>query len=402
MAALMKFLYYLPPFIMNIMSGLLFFVPARRLALAGESAVAVAGALSAWAFSYALTGVILGFIQNRKNAVCLIFGSQGILISAFLLLLFKSEIHLQYYWVLMTGVGCVMFYGPYQMIVKVLEKPLPGLPAIVKSSAIYTFSWSSGLAAGPFVAAGVWGCFDPVHGWKACYGICIALSIAVMGIVLLIRQYVKKVEKIEEEKSKDAAPSNVEETPIAEEENKYPNMIWTAWAVSFCGYLTVSAFRALLPFRGECIGLTTAQQGVLLAVVSCVQAFTALAFMKSRTWMYKPYWMTFAGLLGIIGMLVLSFTSNFPLLFAGMVLYGIYCGTFAWSLIYHALADRKKSSLYVGINEALIGFGGIFAPLLGGLFSSPEKSSIPFLASIVLILLAILIQFAGSWRNRNL
>lgn len=402
MAALMKFLYYLPPFIMNIMSGLLFFVPARRLALAGESAVAVAGALSAWAGSYALASLGLGFIQNKKNAVLLIFISQAILLSAFILLLTKEALHLQYYWILMAGVGGTMFFGPYQMIVKVLEKPVPGLPAIVKSSAIYTFSWSSGLATGPFVAAGVWGCFDPSRGWKVCYGICIVLSCIIMGIVLLIREYVKKVEKMELEMGKDPSASSVEEMVIPEEDKKYPDMIWIAWSVSFLGYLTVSAFRALLPFRGEYIHLTTAQQGVLLALVSYVQAFTALAFMKSRTWMYKPYWMTVAGALGITGMLILSFSRNFPLLFFGILLYGIYCGTFAWSLVYHALADRKRSSLYVGINEAIIGFCGIFAPLLGGIFSTPEKSSLPFLASVVLIFIAILIQWVGSWRYRKI
>ena len=327
-------------------------------------------------------------------------------LSAFTLLLVKSDIHLQYYWVLMTGVGCVMFFGPYQMIVKSLEKASPGLSAVVRSSALYTFSWSSGLAVGPFVAAGVWGCFDPANGWKFCYGICIALSLIVIGIVILIRRYVKKVEEAEIAEAlagkETTSEAGSDPASCVDEEKKYPNLIWMAWGVGFCGYLTVSAYRALIPFRGEYVGLTTAQQGVLLAIVSAVQALTALAFIRSRTWMYKPFWVVSAGLLGMAGMLIFSLSGNFPLLIFAMVIYGIFCGTFAWLIIYHALADKKKSPLYVGVNEAIIGFCGIFAPLLGGIFSTPEKSAVPFFVSVGLIFLAMLIQIVCSWRYRKL
>ena len=118
--------------------------------------------------------------------------------------------------------------------------------------------------------------------------------------------------------------------------------------------------------------------------------------------MYKPFWVVSAGVLGMAGMLIFSLSGNFPLLVFAMVIYGIFCGTFAWLIIYHALADKKKSPVYVAGNEAIIGFCGIFAPLLGGVFSSPEKSAVPFFVAVGLIFIAILIQLAGSWRYRKL
>ena len=63
---MLRILFYIPPFLMNIITGLIFFVPARRLAAANESAVAVAAAMSAWAVTYTITSISLGFIQNKK------------------------------------------------------------------------------------------------------------------------------------------------------------------------------------------------------------------------------------------------------------------------------------------------------------------------------------------------
>ena len=52
---MLRILFYLPPFLMNIVTGLLFFVPARRLAAAGIDAVWVGAAMSAWALTYTIT-----------------------------------------------------------------------------------------------------------------------------------------------------------------------------------------------------------------------------------------------------------------------------------------------------------------------------------------------------------
>ena len=373
---MLRILFYIPPFLMNIITGLIFFVPARRLAAANESAVAVAAAMSAWAVTYTITSISLGFIQNKKNAVKLI-------------LLAVNNIKLQYYWLMLTGFSTVLFYCPFQVIMSALEKNVKGTAALIRSTSFYTFSWSLGLAAGPVAAAAIWGLFDPATGWKACYIFCMALNVVITVICLFLHAYVKKVNQ--EEENSLVENTTVSETPdCPENEKKLPDFAIDGWALGIGGYLTVYMLRSLLPYRGEVIGLSTTQMGILIGMIAFMQAVTAFTLYKSRTWMYKPIPVLIPLTGGIIGLVLAATVSNFYVLFAAMFIYGIFSGIFAWDMIYHAIAIEEKRARYVSVNETIVGVFGILSPLAGGLFATPEKSGLPFLIGAgVLVLTAV-------------
>lgn len=385
---MLRILFYIPPFLMNIITGLIFFVPARRLAAANESAVAVAAAMSAWAVTYTITSISLGFIQNKKNAVKLILLGQSLSIIALAGLLAVNNIKLQYYWLMLTGFSTVLFYCPFQVIMSALEKNVKGTAALIRSTSFYTFSWSLGLAAGPVAAAAIWGLFDPATGWKACYIFCMALNVVITVICLFLHAYVKKVNQ-EEENS--LVENTVSETPdCPENEKKLPDFAIDGWALGIGGYLTVYILRSLLPYRGEVIGLSTTQMGILIGMIAFMQAVTAFTLYKSRTWMYKPIPVLIPLTGGIIGLVLAATVSNFYVLFAAMFIYGIFSGIFAWDMIYHAIAIEEKRARYVSVNETIVGVFGILSPLAGGLFATPEKSGLPFLIGAgVLVLTAV-------------
>lgn len=393
---MLRILFYIPPFFMNIITGLLFFVPARRLAAANESAVAVGAAMSAWAVTYTITSITLGFVQNKKNAVKLILIGQSISIIALAGLLTVHDIKLQYYWLLLTGISTVLFYSPFQVIMSALEKEAKGIRALIRSTSFYTFSWSLGLAAGPVAAAGIWSLFDPRTGWKYCYIFCILLNLTITFISLFLHSYVKKTDR---ETSVPSVQENTLSADLPEETKVLPDFAIDGWIIGIGGYLTVYILRSLLPYRGEVIGLSNSQLGILIGTIALVQAFTALFLCRSRSWMYKTVPVLFPLAGGIAGLFLAATVSNFYILLAAMIVYGVFSGVFAWNMIYHAIAPEDKRSKYVSINETVVGLNGIFSPLAGGLFASPEKSGLPFLIGVFVLVAAGIFHVIYSRRK---
>ena len=392
---MLRILFYLPPFLMNIVTGLLFFVPARRLAAAGIDAVWVGAAMSAWALTYTITSVALGFFQNRDNAVKLILLGQGLSIAALIGLLIVSDVKWQYPWLLLTGFSTVLFYAPFQVVMDALEKGVEGQAALIRSTSFYTLSWSMGLAAGPAAAAGIWGLFDPSSGWRYCYYFCIFLNLVITAISLLLYSYVKRTAR-EEAETKEGKSQET-----AGKEEKLPDFAIDGWALGIGGYFSVYLLRALLPYRGQVIGLTTTQQGIAIGMIAFMQALTALALYKSRKWMYRPFPVLVPLAGGVAGLILAATVTNFHVLLFAMFIYGIFSGVFAWNMVYHAIAPAEKRSRYVSVNETIVGVGGIFSPLAGGLFATPEKSGLPFLIGAGAVLLSAIFHVCYTMRRRN-
>ncbi|MBP5181855.1 MAG: MFS transporter, partial [Lentisphaeria bacterium] len=92
---------------------------------------------------------------------------------------------------------------------------------------------------------------------------------------------------------------------------------------------------------------------------------------------------------------------DFYVLLFAMFIYGIFSGVFAWNMVYHAIALAPKRSRYVSVNETIVGVGGIFSPLAGGLFATPEKSGLPFLIGAGAVLLSAIFHICYTMRRRN-
>ena len=85
-----------------------------------------------------------------------------------------------------TGIGGALFFTAFQPVTKLFFKEEHALDAMVRNSALYTFSWSTGLALGPFIAAFVWGLFDAATGWRSCYLIAIGFQLLVGYCLALV------------------------------------------------------------------------------------------------------------------------------------------------------------------------------------------------------------------------
>ncbi len=400
----MKIIFYLLPCVMNIIMGLFFFITMRRLAISGADSFAISGTMAVWAFIYAIVSALLGVVQNKKNATRFILAGEGILILSMAGFLIFPGMDMQYVWLFGSGIGTAMFFAPFQVIVKMLDGNETEQGTLPKTAAIYTFSWSFGFASGPFIAAMIWGLLSPETGWRTCYKINILLVLAVTCVVWFLHCFIRRKNKAGELAAGQDRKTAASESELArEEKKKLPDLAVLGWIVAGTGFITIAMLRTQIPYRCGLLEMSTAQQGIILAAVSYVQAFLALSLWKSRRWMYHPFPIALAALCGIAALLLFAFTESYPVyVFAGL-LYGCYSGAFCFFFAYHALANPEKSHRYVAVNEVIVGSTSVFSPLAAGLIAdAAENSAVPFYIGAALIAIAMICQVSAMWRWRRL
>ena len=146
------------PAVGDIIIGVFFFVSAKRMADSGASSYMIAMTMTTWAIFYALTSFVEGFFIKKHNATKFLMASQIILLVALVGQTFTDNLMMQFVWLITMGIGSAFFFASFLPVTKLLGKE-ESVDVMIKNSSIYTFSWSFGMALGPFIAGFVWGGF---------------------------------------------------------------------------------------------------------------------------------------------------------------------------------------------------------------------------------------------------
>jgi MFS family permease len=362
---------------MDIILGAVFFVTAVRYSESGASSLTVTGVMATWAFVYFLCSIAAGRIVNHKNAAQLIIISGGTIAVISLGYIVVPSLGAQYLWTALIGVATAFFFTPFQVFMKSLEHGEDG--GVVRSTALYTFSWSFGMASGPFICAYVW----PNFGWKYCYALNIIMGLT---IALGIWQLNKYACQHHETAGPAGKPSKTEDY------SNMPDLAWLGWLAAGIGCISVAVVRSLFPVKAAILELSKTDQGLILAIVSFTQAFIGLAFIRSKFWMYKPVPVTLFSLSGLLGLLLFGLGSKTETFYMAALFYGIYSGMFFFYLVFHSLVHPTKSSKYIATNEAVVGITTIIGPIAGGIIADKTNSNIPFYLVAILILLVTAMQ----------
>ena len=348
----MRILFYLLPALMNITTGLLFFVSAKRMADSGASSYMVALTMVAWAVGYASSSILAGFVINKRNAMRFLMGSQLILLAALCGLAFVGNLRLQFLWLPCVGVGGSMFFTSFQSVIKILSRAEYALDAMTKNSAVYTFSWSTGLAFGPFIAAFVWGLFDATDGWRYCYFITILLQLLVAIGIAVVAHSVRRRRLA----GADAVEAGEGQPQIPEEQRRLPDLMVAGWWLQGLGTIVVAMMRTYLPdYCTKELEMSTFHQGIVMSLVSFAQAFTGLACYSARRWPYRPWVIGSVSMAAAAAFLVFAFTGIWQLYALAAVMLGIFSGMMCFTATFHALVNPLKSARYVSVNELLVG-----------------------------------------------
>ncbi|MBO4649520.1 MAG: MFS transporter [Lentisphaeria bacterium] len=391
----MRILFNLLPGLVNIISGLFMFISAKRMADSQASHFMVAATMAVWALFYALTAFVLGRFLTKRNAVKILLAGQTVLLISLTGLALTDNAVMQYFWLCGTGIGTSSFFTAFQAVVKLFGKQEYELGSVAKNTAVYTLSWSFGLASGPLLAAFVWGLFDPKEGWRYCYFIAIGMVLFNIICLLLMNRFVKaRLRELGEEAGNPVPPE------IPPEQAKLPDLIIASWGAAVFAGCVVAMMRTYIPdYCTDVLKWDTYKQGMILALFSYSQAFTGLFCWKARRWPYRPWVFAGAALCGIVAMaLFLPDTPNWHVCLIGACLLGIFYGVFYFTSTFHALINPVKSARYAAGNETIVGLTSTLAPIFGGLLATLLGPRFPFQLCIGLIAGSALFFAAGSLR----
>jgi MFS family permease len=374
---MIRFLIYLFPAMMDVVAGTFFFVTAVRYSESGASSLTVTGVMATWAFTYSLCSIAAGRIVTPKNAALILIISGGAIAAISFGYIIMPSLGLQYFWTALMGLATAFFFTPFQVFMKSMELGEDG--SVVRSTALYTLSWSIGMACGPFVCGYVW----PNFGWQWCYVMNAIMGLSVMFGIWMLSKHTGR---------HHAATCNSGKSSRTEDYSKMPDLAWVGWLAAGVGCITVAVIRSLFPVKAALLELSKTDQGLILAIVSFTQAFVGLAFIRSKYWMYKPLPVVLFSLSGVLGMLLFGLGTEPGTFYAAALFYGIYSGMFFFYLVFHSLVHPTKSSRYVAVNEAVVGIASIIGPIAGGVIADKTNSSLPFILGAVMILLVIVVQ----------
>lgn len=366
----MKYLIYLFPLVMDIAVSGILFIAAFRFSEAQVPAWMVGSTMAVWALIYTALAFAGGYIiKPEKSHRVLIGSSIGIALVSLGLLIFDG-LYTQFLWLILTGSCGALFFTPFQMYMK--RYIADNRSGIVRSTALYTGSWSLGFALGPLL-------FGLVS-VKSAFICCIAAGILMaLGFILL------------ELVPKSSPPNDAAvEGKNSADYSRFPDMVLMGYLVGGMGCLVIALIRTMGPFRGvQALGFTKDQMGIIMCLVSFFQSFAGYMLFFSKDWMYKRINGLLLNLAGAAALLGFAFCSSFAGFAVSAVLFGIYAGCFFFFFVFHSLVHPTKSHRYVAGNETIVGATGIVGPLLGGAFITPASSHWIFIAGAFLVFAAL-------------
>lgn len=399
---LARVLIYLFPALVDSVVAQVGFVNAIRLAKMGASASVVAGIAAVWSLVYMVSCLLVSRMVTPANAVRMMTGAcVSILIICGLFTVVEGTASI-YVLCSCIGAATAFFFAPFQVFMKAVDTA--GSKPITYSAGLYTFSWSMGFAIGPFLAGFLMetGSETPggmeTSGWKWVYLVSgIAVLLTAFGIRMLAH-LAHSLKPDRNERHKDGQQTE----PSTCDYSRMPDLVRLAWIGSGVGVMVFTLIRAVFPKKAVSIlHLADSTQGTILFLMCMAQALTALSLCRSRLWMYRPSAVGVFGLIGLCAALLFGFSSTTLTLYCAATLFGIYSGAFFFYLVFHALSHPVKSSSYVAINEAVVGFAGIVGPVAGGLLADHLGFNIACAAGAAVILAVTIFQITVHRRDRK-
>ena len=369
----MKNLIYLFPLVMDIVVSGILFIAAYRFSDAKVAAWMVGSTMAVWALIYTVLAFVSGYVvKPEKSHRVLIGSSVGIGLVSLGMLIFNG-LYTQFLWLILTGSCGALFFTAFQMYMKRFVSD--NRAGIVRSTALYTGSWSLGFALGPLL----FGLVSP----QAAFICCIAAGVFMAAGFIVLELIPPK-----------AAPAAADQDNCkAVDYSRYPDMVKMGYLVGGTGCLVIAVVRTMGPFRGvQSLEFTKDQMGIIMCLVSFAQCFMGYILFFSRDWMYKKVNGALLNVLGVAALLGFAFSTSFIGFLISALLFGLYAGCFYFFFVFHSLVHPTKSHRYVAGNETIVGATGIVGPLLGGAFITPASSHWIFIAGALLVLFALAAQ----------
>jgi MFS family permease len=382
-------LIYVLPALIDMVMALVLFVGTVRAVKLGGGATQAATVLAVWSLVYVVACPLIGRLVTAGNARNFILAGCGLFALSSGLLAAATGFVPMLALIGLCGVAAALFFPPFQVFMKAMDSA--GGHSVAYSTGLYTFSWSTGFAFGPFIAGFLMQLGAPVTpggegpGWRYAFLFSAAVCLLTPWVLALAARSNRDHQP---EARGDAPPSDA--TRLYESK---PDLAWLGWLGAGAGFTALSIIRAVFPVRAlGVLHLSESALGSVFFVLSMTQALMGLALMRSRFWMYRAKPVAAFALAGMAGILAFGFGKTSAMFLAGAVLFGIYTGAFCFYMVFHALVHPQRAGRYVSVNESLVGITGFLAPLAGGAMADAWGFQFPYLAAAGVTLAATGIQ----------
>lgn len=373
-------LIYLFPAIMDMILSAVLFTCTVSAAEKGLSASTVANLITTWAVVYMASSLLLGRLVRPRNAAGLIIAACVASAALSLGLALTEEVRGLYLLVALEGVAMAAFFVPFQVFMK--EVGQGRNKSINFSVGLYTFSWSMGYAAGPFLAGLAW-----VHiGWRGTH-LAYGAAALFVGVMTYVLKHAARREPASEEH-----PQPISTAAPAADYSQMPDLAWMGWVFSGLGCLAARLIFGLFPSSATAHHIPKFDQGLTLFIFSAMQAVTGLILGRFRWWMYQPLPMLVAGLFGITGLVLFAKAHSVAGFHLAAACFGLYAGMFYFYLVFHSLVHPEHSAKYVSVNEATVGLTSLAGPFLGGLVADNYALRTSYLLTAAMLAIAIVVQ----------
>lgn len=366
---------YFAPFLVDMYMGSII-IAVSLLAISLGASSLILGILG---FTPGLAFISLCFLfgklserWHRKNLVML---GSSVYIVASLLLSFSSRIYQLYLCMLLVGIAGAMFWPA--MEAWIAEKQ--SKRTLVQRMALFNTSWSGGFAIGPLLG----GILFEINFKLPFY---LALFSSTFIFFILPRES-SKVNPFTKSKT------SIYKTPFPKDPpENFSLYIIISRIANFTLGFSVGMILYIFPKLGTQLAISPSFLGFLMSSLAFSQTFTFYGLGIIHQWRYCIFPLIFFQLLAIIGLVVIFFTNTLPLFFLAFVFIGMGIGmTYSSSLFYSVNIPWQRGPS-TAIHETILASGFFLGPLVGGIIAQKLSLRAPYLATVAIVAVGILIQ----------
>lgn len=373
----MRLLPFLFPLLVDlVLACFLFYIPVRASRL-GLSDVTTGWLFVVFNVAYLIAALGLSRLVNERNAkVLMLLG--GAAPAAIALLLLLDGIWPLITAVLALAVAVACFFVNFQLIMGSSTGMSP-----VRSSAWYAFSWSIGMSMGALLQGAV---SDTPGGW-------FIAPMVIVPVILVVLAGLLHPRIVTVNHSNETIDSG---TPVAHD-RRY---VAVGRIGIFVTVVTVFGTRGLLPKVAlEDLAMSEWTIGLILACAGLAQALAALGCQRVQQWLYNPWAVAVAGVIGISGFALAASAPNQPWrLGIGIGLVGIFSGFWFYQAVVYAIMERATATRNIATNEMLVGLGSVAGAVICGY--TAEYSGVRAVLLIPAGLIAVTLAVQMYWATR--
>ncbi|MCX5642067.1 MAG: MFS transporter [Candidatus Omnitrophica bacterium] len=373
-----KYWIYVFPALMDFSLGFLLLLVSIKAVQLGTAPFKLGILGSVWGISYFISNLVLSRFAHKRTAnLFMVLGCLSFVAIAPGFIFFHSLAAL-FILAFLLGPATAFFFIGFQLFMGEGANL-----SVLKSTALYTLGWSTGLAFGFLVSGALVG-LPPV--------ISILPVVASSLLIILGLRFIGKFsarDRAGKKKENRHVFSGLDKTISPGTEKAY---LLLGWVGIFTVSIVSGGIRFLMPkLIIDFFGLSPVVAGALLFLSFVIQAVFGLLLMKFPGWRYNFKAHSRMELLGLAGVFLALVTSGVTGVIILSVVVGIYSGHAFYNGVFYSLCQHQKRGRNVVVNESLVGISAIIGPLILGVALQAGISYF-FLVPVLLIAVTYFIQ----------